>query len=131
MTAGPRPGEPPIVELQADFGFEAAHRLPNVPPEHMCARLHGHSYRVRLTVVGPVEPGTGWVVDYADIAAAFEPLRRELDHHCLNDIRGLENPTSELLALWIWERIRPRLRQLRAVEVRETAQLGCVYRGPT
>ncbi len=118
------------MELFADFRFEAAHRLPHVPPEHMCAQLHGHSYGVRLTVAGPVDPQTGWVVDFAVIATAFEPLRARLDHHYLNEIDGLENPTSERLACWLWERLWPALPSLSAVEVREMPGLGCVYRGP-
>jgi 6-pyruvoyltetrahydropterin/6-carboxytetrahydropterin synthase len=130
MTAKPGSADPPTMELFADFHFEAAHRLPHVPPEHMCARLHGHSYHVRLTIVGPVDRRTGWVTDFAEIASAFEPLRLQLDHRCLNDIAGLDNPTSELLACWMWERLRPVLPLLQAVEVREMPQLGCVYRGP-
>jgi 6-pyruvoyltetrahydropterin/6-carboxytetrahydropterin synthase len=130
MTARDAGPVTPTMELCADFRFEAAHRLPHVPPEHMCARMHGHSYQVRLTIVGPVDHHTGWVVDFAEIVAAFEPLRLQLDHRCLNEIAGLDNPTSEVLACWMWERLRPVLPQLRAVEVKEMPQLGCVYRGP-
>jgi 6-pyruvoyltetrahydropterin/6-carboxytetrahydropterin synthase len=118
------------VDLFADFTFEAAHRLPNVPPEHKCARLHGHSFRVRVTVTGPVDPRLGWVIDFADVKQAFAPLHAKLDHYYLNEIEGLENPTSEVLAQWIWERIKPQLPMLSAVEVRETCTVGCIYRGP-
>jgi 6-pyruvoyltetrahydropterin/6-carboxytetrahydropterin synthase len=117
------------VELFADFGFEAAHRLPYVPPGHPCARMHGHSYRVRITIVGPVDPATGWVTDFYAISSAFEPLRLQLDHHLLNEIPGLENPTSELLAQWLWQGLRPHLSMLHAIEVRETSTMGCTYRG--
>jgi 6-pyruvoyltetrahydropterin/6-carboxytetrahydropterin synthase len=120
----------PAMELFAEFRFEAAHQLPHVPPAHMCARMHGHSYTVRLTMEGRVDPHAGWVMDYACITDAFEALRAQLDHHCLNDIAGLENPTSEHLAMWIWERMRPSVPALRSVEVREMLHIGCVYRGP-
>ena len=117
------------MELFAEFAFEAAHRLPNVPPGHPCARMHGHSYQVRLTIVGPVEDSTGWVTDFYVIANAFEPLRVQLDHHVLNEIPGLENPTSEQLARWIWRGLRAQLPLLHAIEVRETRTMGCIYRG--
>ncbi len=118
-----------IVELHRDVTFEAAHRLPHVPPGHKCARLHGHSFRIRLIVRGPVDPHTGWLMDFGDIKAAWAPFDAQLDHFYLNDIPGLENPTSEVLAKWIWDRLRPTLPQLSAVEVRETCTSGCVYRG--
>ena len=121
----------PQVEMFTDFRFEAAHRLPHVAPGHMCARLHGHSYQVRITVTGPVDTHVGWVMDFADIARASEPLRLRLDHRLLNEIEGLENPTCERLATWIWERLAPAIALLSAVEVREMPGLGCVYRGPS
>jgi 6-pyruvoyltetrahydropterin/6-carboxytetrahydropterin synthase len=117
------------MEIFKEFTFEAAHRLPNVPPDHKCARLHGHSFAVRLTVRGPLHPRLGWVMDFGELKAAFRPLHDELDHNYLNDLAGLENPTSEVLARWIWERLRPTLPLLVAVEVRETCTSGCVYRG--
>ena len=117
------------MDLFADFTFEAAHRLPNVPSGHKCARLHGHSFQVRLTVTGPLDPHLGWVIDFADIKQAFAPLMAALDHRYLNDIEGLENPTSEVLARWIWVRLKPDLGLLSAVEVRETCTTGCVFRG--
>ena len=118
-----------IVELFRDVTFEAAHRLPNVPEGHKCARLHGHSFRVRLVVRGPVDPHTGWLMDFADLKAAWAPLDARLDHRYLNEIPGLENPTSEVLARWIWRELAPTLPYLHAVEVRETCTSGCVYRG--
>ena len=117
------------MDLFAEFSFEAAHRLPNVAPDHKCARLHGHSFNVRVTVTGPVDPKLGWVIDFADVKHAFAPLHAQLDHYYLNEIEGLENPTSEVLAMWLWERLKPQLSMLSAVEVRETCTVGCVYRG--
>ena len=111
------------------FDIEAAHRLPKVPEGHKCARLHGHSFHVRISVEGPVQPESAWVMDFADIATAFRPLWQELDHHYLNDIDGLENPTSESIAQWIWTRLKPRLPQLYEVSIRETCTSGCIYRG--
>jgi 6-pyruvoyltetrahydropterin/6-carboxytetrahydropterin synthase len=116
-------------EIFREFTFEAAHRLPNVPPDHKCSRLHGHSYRVAVHVTGPVDPQFGWVVDFGEIKAAFAPIERCLDHYYLNEIEGLENPTSEAIAVWIWERPQPRLTGLSAVTVRETCTSGCTYRG--
>jgi len=118
-------------EIFTEFGFESAHFLPHVPDGHKCARLHGHSFRVQVQVGGEVDPTLGWVMDFADVRAACEPVREALDHRLLNDIDGLDNPTSELLAAWIWERLTPSLDgHLRAVTVRETCTSGCVYRGP-
>lgn len=109
--------------------MEAAHRLPNVPAEHKCARLHGHSFRIAVHVRGPVDPRLGWVVDYAAIAEAWRPLHDQLDHRYLNEVEGLENPTSEHLARWIWERLRDRLPGLARVVVHETCTTGCAYEG--
>ncbi len=117
------------MEIFTELGFEAAHRLPNVAEGHKCARLHGHSFRVTVHVEGPVGPDTGWVMDFAEVRAACEPLREALDHRYLNEIEGLENPTSEHLARWIWTRLAPRLVGLAAVTVRETCTSGCTYRG--
>jgi 6-pyruvoyltetrahydropterin/6-carboxytetrahydropterin synthase len=118
------------VELFKEFTFEAAHRLPSVPEDHKCHRLHGHSYRVQVHVEGDVNPVTGMVMDFADISAVVKPLiSDQLDHYYLNDIEGLENPTSENLARWLWARISSALPQLSAVQVRETCASGCVYRG--
>lgn len=117
------------MEIFKVFTLEAAHRLPNVPPGHKCARLHGHSFRVELKVEG--EPGehTGWIMDFGDVKAAFKPIYDRLDHHYLNDIPGLENPTSEVLARWIWNELKPSLPELSEVTVHETCTSGCRYRG--
>lgn len=118
------------MEIFKEFTVEAAHRLPNVPPGHKCGRLHGHSFRIAIHVTGPIGGDSGWVLDFADIKAAFKPLEERLDHHYLNEVEGLENPTSEVLATWMWERLLPALPQLSAVVVRETCTSGCIYRGP-
>ena len=117
------------MEIYKEFTIEAAHRLPNVPEGHKCARLHGHSFHITLHVSGPVGADTGWVMDFADLSEAFRPLYAQLDHRYLNEIAGLENPTSENLARWIWQRLRPNLPLLAAVTVRETCTSGCIYRG--
>lgn len=111
------------------FNIEAAHRLPNVPAGHKCARLHGHSFRVELHVRGPVGSDTGWVMDFADVKGAFAPLYEQLDHHYLNEVPGLENPTSENLSRWVWRRLKPLLPALSKVIVNETCTSGCIYRG--
>lgn len=112
-----------------ELSFEAAHRLPNVPAGHKCARLHGHSFRVEVHVEGTVGAESGWVMDFADIQAVFAPLHAQLDHNYLNEVEGLSNPTSENLARWIWQRLEPRLPGLCEVVVRETCTSGCSYRG--
>jgi len=118
-----------IVELSKDFRFEAAHRLPNVPADHKCARLHGHSFRVRITVRGEVDPASGWFIDYARIKEGFAPLHEQLDHYYLNEVEGLANPTSENLARWIWDRLDDRLPGLASIEVWEGCDARCTYRG--
>ncbi len=118
-----------IVTLAKTFRLEASHALPNVPADHKCRRVHGHSFRVVVRVRGPVDAKTGWVMDYADIARAFEPVHAALDHRHLNDVDGLSNPTSEVLAGWIWERLLPALPGLWSITVRETGTAACTYRG--
>lgn len=115
--------------LFKDFQFEAAHHLPNVPEGHKCGRLHGHSFMVRIEVTGEVDAHTGWVMDFAELKAAFKPIWQRLDHYNLNDIPGLENPTSEVLAAWIWQQLKLQLPELSAVMVKETCTAGCVYKG--
>src|SRR5512145_1016294 len=117
------------MELAKTFRFEAAHHLPNVPADHKCRRVHGHSFRVTVRVTGPVDAASGWVMDYADIARAFEPVRLRLDHHDLNTVEGLANPTSEHVARWIWERLAPALPGLTSLTVHETCTSRCTYRG--
>jgi 6-pyruvoyltetrahydropterin/6-carboxytetrahydropterin synthase len=117
------------MEVFREFRFESAHWLPNVPEGHKCRRLHGHSFRVDVHVQGPVDSERGWIVDFADIDAAFGPIHQTVDHHCLNEVDGLENPTSEHLAQWIWQRLASRLPGLTRVVVRETCDSGCIYDG--
>jgi 6-pyruvoyltetrahydropterin/6-carboxytetrahydropterin synthase len=117
------------MELRKTFQFEAAHYLPLVPPAHKCRRLHGHSFQAEIVVTGELDPKLGWVMDYADIAKAFNPIWHRLDHHYLNEIPGLENPTSENIALWIWQQLKPNLTQLTEVVVAETCTARCCYRG--
>jgi len=117
------------MEIYKEFCFEAAHRLPRVPEGHKCGRLHGHSWRGRIYVEGPVAESTGWIMDYAEIKKIFRPIYDQLDHHYLNEIEGLENPTSEVLAKWIWDRLKPGLPMLSRVVINETCTTGCSYRG--
>lgn len=117
------------VRLVHEFRFEAAHRLPKVPPGHKCARLHGHSFKIELAIAGPVNEETGWLLDFAVLDEAWAPLRAQLDHNYLNDIPGLENPTSEILARWLWDRLRPSLPSLVRVTVYETCDARCEYEG--
>ena len=108
------------VELVKEFRFESAHRLPRVPAEHKCFRMHGHSFRVEVAVAGEVDPELGWLVDFGEIAARVEPvLRQELDHRVLNDVPGLENPTSEVLAAWLWNRLGALVPHLAAITVQD------------
>lgn len=117
------------MEIFKEFTIEAAHWLPNVPEGHKCRRLHGHSFRVQICAEGAIDPQLGWVMDFADIKSAFKAIEDRLDHRCLNDVSGLENPTSENLARWIWEALRPTLPALSKVVVRETCTSGCIYTG--
>jgi 6-pyruvoyltetrahydropterin/6-carboxytetrahydropterin synthase len=116
-------------EIIKTFRFEAAHSLDRAPVGHKCRQLHGHSYRVDVHVAGPADPAMGWVMDFGELAKAAEPVLRQLDHHTLNDVPGLENPTSELLAKFLWDRLRPALPGLSAVTVWESDSSRCVYRG--
>jgi 6-pyruvoyltetrahydropterin/6-carboxytetrahydropterin synthase len=117
------------VRLAHEFRFEAAHLLPKVPPGHKCARLHGHSFRVELVVAGPVDEQTGWFIDFQRLFDAWKPLHEQLDHRFLNEVPGLDNPTSELLARWIWDRVRRGLPELARVTVFETCESRCEYEG--
>ena len=117
------------MEIYKEFHFEAAHRLPNVPAGHKCARLHGHSFHVRLVVSGDAPEPAGWVMDFAELKLKFKPVYEQLDHHYLNDIPGLDNPTSENIAKWIWHQLKPALPQLSKIEIRETCTSGCIYYG--
>jgi len=118
------------MRLAKTFGFEAAHWLPTFPEGHKCRRMHGHSFKIEIVVEGDVDPAKGYLIDYGDIKRAIKPIEERLDHRVLNDIEGLENPTSEMLAAWIWDRVAPDLPDLAAVIVHETCTSRCEYAGP-
>jgi 6-pyruvoyltetrahydropterin/6-carboxytetrahydropterin synthase len=118
------------VRLSKTFHFEAAHDLPSFPEGHKCRRLHGHSFRFDVVVEGPLDPAKGFLIDYGDIKGICDPIVRQLDHFYLNDIEGLNNPTSEMIAVWLWDRINPQLSILSEIIVYETCTSRCEYRGP-
>ena len=117
------------VELTKEYRFEAAHQLPCVPEGHKCSRMHGHSYKVEISVAGPVDPATGWLIDFGVIDDAWTDLFLRFDHHNLNEVPGLENSTCENIAIYVWRALRPRIAVLSAVTVWETYDSKCVYRG--
>ena len=117
------------MEIFKEFTVEAAHWLPNVPDGHKCRRMHGHSFHIHIAVEGPVNEELGWVMDFAELKTAFQPIEDQIDHRCLNDVIGLENPTSENLARWIWLHLKPSLPALSKVTVRETCTSGCAFTG--
>lgn len=117
------------VEVFKEFFIDCAHSLPYVPEGHKCRNVHGHTYRIRILVEDELHPIYGWVIDFTDIKAAFYPIKEALDHKYLNDIEGLENPTAENLAIWIWDRIQDKLKILKEIWVFETPSSGCVYKG--
>src|SRR5579859_5998219 len=117
------------VELCKEYHFEAAHRLPQVPEGHKCARMHGHSYRVQVAVTGGVDEQSGWLLDFYDLDQRVQPLIDALDHRTLNEVDGLQNPTCEKLCRWLWQRLETGLPQLSGITVWETADARCTYRG--
>lgn len=117
------------MEIYKEFRFEAAHFLPNVPETHPCKKTHGHSYRVKLFVKGNINPEIGWIMDFTEIKNIFTPILSKIDHSLLNEIEGLENPTCENLAVWIWNQLKPNLALLSKIEICETASSGCIYEG--
>ncbi|MCI0401583.1 MAG: 6-carboxytetrahydropterin synthase QueD [Gammaproteobacteria bacterium] len=117
------------MEIFKEFVIEAAHSLPNLPEGHKCRRLHGHSFYIAVHVSGAVNTKLGWVIDFAEIGDKFQPIFAQLDHTYLNEIEGLENPTSENLARWIWDRLKVSLPGISKIVVRETCTAGCIYEG--
>lgn len=117
------------MEIYKSFSIEAAHWLPRVPEGHKCGRLHGHSFQIEIHIEGPVDAELGWVEDFATVKAAFKGIEDRIDHRCLNEVAGLENPTSENLARWLWRELKPALPLLSSIVVKETCTSGCVYRG--
>ena len=116
------------MKIFKDFTFEAAHKLPLVPQDHKCFNLHGHSFRVRVYVEGNINE-MGWVMDFADIKLMCNPIIDVLDHSYLNELEGLDNPTSENIAIWIWQKLEKKLQDLSSIEVMETCNSGCIYQG--
>jgi len=117
------------MEIYRQFSFDAAHRLPNLPASHGCITLHGHTFSVTVFIEGEVQREMGWVRDFGEIKAVCAPFLEILDHSYLNEIKGLENPTSEHIAMWLWAGIKPLLPGLSMIEVKETRSTGCRYRG--
>ncbi len=117
------------MKLYKSFGFESAHFLPAVPAGHKCGRMHGHSFRCEIEVTGEVDRITGWVMDFADIKKAFKPIEEALDHRLLNEVSGLENPTSEMICKWIWDQLKPSLPLLTSVILHETCTARSEYSG--
>ena len=111
-----------------EFTFEAAHKLPLVPENHKCFNLHGHSFKVKIYIDGQINE-MGWVMDFSELKKICSQYISELDHSYLNEIVGLENPTSENIAVWLWERLRSQLPQLYSIKVMETCNSGCEYYG--
>ena len=118
-----------VVELVKDFRFEAAHYLPNLPDGHKCRRMHGHSFRGEVAVRGPIDTRLGWLIDFADLKRAVDPIVARLDHFLLNEVEGLQNPTSESIAIWIWRELAPQLPQLYRVTIEETCTTRCHFYG--
>lgn len=117
------------MDIYKEFTIEAAHLLPNLPDGHKCKRLHGHSFRIEVHINGEIDNNLGWVMDFSDISRSFQPVFDVLDHHYLNEIDGLENPTSENIAKWVWNKLKPGLPDLSKIIIKETCTSGCIYRG--
>ncbi|OFZ29270.1 MAG: 6-carboxytetrahydropterin synthase QueD [Bdellovibrionales bacterium RIFCSPHIGHO2_01_FULL_40_29] len=114
-------------ELKQHFQIESARFLPNLPAEHPCSRMHGHSFKIILTLQSSLDSKLGWVMDYHEISEVMKPLLAQLDHRILNDVSGLENPTSELLAKWIFEKAQLKISILKSVTIMETPATECRY----
>ena len=117
------------MEIYIDITFDAARRLPNLPKGHKCSRLHGHTFNLRISLEDRINKETGWVKDFSEIKKVFTPIYDQLDHSYLNNIKGLENPTSENIVIWIWKKLKPSLPVLSSLEIKESSSTGCIYRG--
>jgi 6-pyruvoyltetrahydropterin/6-carboxytetrahydropterin synthase len=117
------------MEVFRQFTFDSAHKLNHLPDGHKCARVHGHTYRLKVFAEGPIDPKIGWIVDFAQIKVVTQSVLAHLDHHMLNDIPGLEQPTTEHIAIWIWDHLKPELPELNRIELWENANSGCTYTG--
>jgi 6-pyruvoyltetrahydropterin/6-carboxytetrahydropterin synthase len=119
------------MRIYKEFTFEAAHFLPSAPEGHPNARIHGHSFRVRITVDGEPDSETGLLIHFDDLKTALDDLRGTLDHNFLNNIEGLENPTLELISKWLWDQLHNRVPGLAEIALsRDTCHEGCIYTGP-
>ena len=117
------------MEIFREFTFDAAHRLGHLPEGHKCARVHGHTYRLVVHVTGGLDPTIGWVIDFAEIKRITQRALEPLDHHLLNEVAGLEQPTTEHIAKWLWDRLKPELEGLSKIVLWENQNSGCVYTG--
>lgn len=117
------------ISLTKSFTFESAHFLPCFPEGHKCRRMHGHSFKIDVVVAGEVDPAKGYLIDFAEVKAATSPIENALDHRVLNEIEGLENPTAEMLAKWVWDRLFPTLPLLKSVRIHETCTSSAEYCG--
>ena len=111
------------------FNIESARSLPNVPESHPCYQLHGHSFKIIISIIGQINKNTGFVIDFQEIENAFNPIKKILDHSFLNKIEGLSNPTSENICIWIWDKIESSIPNICEIEIKETDSTGCIYRG--
>ena len=111
------------------FTFDSAHSLPNVPDGHKCKEIHGHTYRLTIYLEGELEKDLNWVIDFADLKNAINPILEIVDHKLLNKIEGLENPTCEMIAKWLWNKIKAQVPLLSKVELHETPTSGAIYKG--
>lgn len=117
------------MHIYKQFTFDSAHFLPCVPAEHKCRAVHGHTYKLTVFIEGPLLKDLGWVADYSDIKKSVQPILELIDHKLLNDVTGLENPTCELIAIWLWDKIKPSLPMLKRIELKETPSSGVIYEG--
>lgn len=117
------------VELKQHFQVESARFLPQLDKNHPCAHMHGHSFKIILSFVGDVNPQIGWLIDYHQISQIMSPILKQIDHRVLNEVPGLENPTSENLAKWIYDQVKSRISFLISVNVSETPFTECIYSG--
>lgn len=115
--------------IYKEFTFDSAHYLPNVPDGHKCKNMHGHTYRLKIWIEGVPDPEFGWVMDFAVLKDIVKPVVNQLDHKCMNDIPGLSNPTCELIAVWIWDQLKPQLTNMVKIELHETPTSGVIYEG--
>ncbi len=117
------------MEVYKTFSIEAARSLPNLPEGHPCKKIHGHSFKITITVEGQINEDIGFVIDFSEIDTAFSSVHKIIDHSYLNDIKGLENPSSENLCKWIWTKLIDSLDGLKKIEIKETDSTGCIYKG--